>query len=132
MTCWEGCGWIWLGRGEDWGEPEEREPSVEEELMDSYCAEVLRSATALKGAELGQSLMIDCFEICKLTSSSVNRARQYSQSSSKSKDLAASYLARAAVIFGLSVKSLILLTPLNCRCEFCEADKRGALRERPL
>jgi len=66
-----------------------------------------------------------------LTSLSVNKAGQNSMSSSKSKDLPASNFCRKVVTDTVSVSSFILLTPLNCLCEFWEVERRGALRERP-
>ena len=67
----------------------------------------------------------------RLTSSSVNRPGQNSKSSSRSNDLPASKRAREADTTGASVSSFMLRTPRNCRCEFCDEDKRGALRDRP-
>ena len=71
----------------------------------------------------------DCDGI--LTSSSVSRLGQNSKSSSKSNERPASKRIRNAELVGLSVNSFMLLTPRNCRCEFWELDRRGALLERP-
>lgn len=62
---------------------------------------------------------------------SVNSLGQNSMSSSRSNDLLASNCDRKLETDDDSVSSFMLLTPRNCRCEFCETDSLGALRLRP-
>jgi len=127
VTVWEG--WVWGWRGEDWGEPLEREPSDEEELIEDNC-EVRRLSVVIVWVPMQPDG--DGGECCRLlTSSSVNNPGQNSRSSSRSNDLPASKRAREADTTGLSVNSFMLLNPLNCLWEFWEADRRGALRDRP-
>jgi len=64
-------------------------------------------------------------KVCNCSSSFSNPAGQKSRSSSISKDLPASYLARNAATAAVSVSSFMLLTPLKDL-----GNLEGALRER--